>query len=76
VAEEFAAAGISLCGDESLRELRAARLESIDRALKAFAAGDSAICACCARPIEVRQLRVAPEARVCAACAREARLPS
>jgi len=76
VAEEFATAGISLCGDDSLRELRMARREAIDRALKSLDAGDSAICACCRRPIEVPQLRAAPDTRVCAACAREARRPS
>jgi len=76
VAEEFASAGISLCVDERLRELRGARLEAIDGALKAFAAGDAGICARCAQPIAVRQLRVAPDARVCRACVRETWLPS
>jgi RNA polymerase-binding transcription factor DksA len=76
VAEGFPAAGISLRIDESLRELRAARLDAIDRALEALATGDSAPCARCARPIEVERLRVAPDTRVCTACAREARSPS
>jgi len=76
VAEGFPAAGISLRIDESLRELRAARLDAIDRALEALAAGDPATCARCAGAIEVARLRLAPDTRVCASCAQEARSPS
>ncbi len=42
---EFKAAGISVCIDESLRELRAARLDAIDRALEALARGGYGTCA-------------------------------
>jgi RNA polymerase-binding transcription factor DksA len=55
--------------DESLRALRSARLDAIDRALEAFARGDRRSCLRCRRPIEVERLREAPDARVCRACA-------
>jgi len=73
--EGFASAGITSHLDESLRALRNARLDAIDRALEAFARGDRRICLRCRRPIEVWRLRDAPDARVCGACAREAARP-
>jgi RNA polymerase-binding transcription factor DksA len=61
--------------DESLRALRSARLDAIDRALEAFARGDRRSCLRCRRPIEIARLRDVPDARVCEACAREAAHP-
>jgi RNA polymerase-binding transcription factor DksA len=69
---EFPIAGISVFLDDELRELRAARLDAIDRALDAMARGGFGDCARCHRPIEIDRLREAPDTAVCMACAREA----
>jgi RNA polymerase-binding transcription factor DksA len=73
--EGFASAGITSHLDESLRTLRNARLDAIDRALEALAKGDRRVCLRCRRLIEVERLREAPDARVCEPCAREAARP-
>jgi RNA polymerase-binding transcription factor DksA len=70
--EGFASLGVSMHLDESLRALRSARLDAIDRALEAFARGDRRVCLRCRRLIGVERLREAPDARVCEACALEA----
>ncbi|MEN8158726.1 MAG: hypothetical protein ABFS41_01495 [Myxococcota bacterium] len=69
--EGFAEAGVTSHLDESLRALRSARLDAIDRGLDALAQGDRRECLRCRRPIEVARLRDAPDALVCAACAEE-----
>jgi RNA polymerase-binding transcription factor DksA len=69
---ELEAAGISVFQDEALRELRAARLDAIDRGLEALAGRSYGDCARCGRPIEVARLRIAPDTVVCMACAQEA----
>jgi len=71
--EGFSGLGISARLDESLRELRSARLDAIDRALEALAQGDRLACARCRRPIEVARLLRTPDSRVCEICASEAR---
>jgi RNA polymerase-binding transcription factor DksA len=58
--------------DESLRALRSARLDAIDRALEALADSDRRDCLRCRRPIEIARLRDVPDARICAVCAEEA----
>jgi len=58
--------------DEELRELRAARLDAIDRALDAAERGARFDCVRCKGPIEVARLREAPDTAVCIACAAEA----
>jgi RNA polymerase-binding transcription factor DksA len=69
---ELRKAGVSVFLDEDLRELRAARLDAIDRALDAMAHGAFGECARCRRPIGTERLRDAPDTVVCAACAAEA----
>jgi RNA polymerase-binding transcription factor DksA len=71
--EGFAGLGISARLDESLRELRNARLDGIDRALEALEQGDRLACARCRRPIELARLLRTPDTRVCEMCASEAR---
>jgi RNA polymerase-binding transcription factor DksA len=73
--EGFASLGVSARLDESLRALRSARLDAIERGLEAFAGGDRRSCIRCQRPIEVERLRAAPDARVCEACAGDAARP-
>jgi RNA polymerase-binding transcription factor DksA len=70
--EGFAGLGVSMHLDESLRALRSARLDAIERALEAFARGDRRVCLRCRRLIGVDRLREAPDARVCETCALEA----
>jgi RNA polymerase-binding transcription factor DksA len=73
--EGFETLGVSMHLDESLRALRSARLDAIDRALEGFARGDRRSCLRCRRLIGVERLREVPDARVCEACAREAARP-
>jgi RNA polymerase-binding transcription factor DksA len=70
--EGFESAGVSSRLDDSLRALRSARLDAIDRALEAIAGGDPLFCLRCRRRIELERLRESPDARVCEACARAA----
>lgn len=70
--EGFASLAVSVHLDESLRALRSARLDAIDRALEALAKGDRRACLRCRRLVEIDRLREAPDARVCRACAQEA----
>ena len=69
---ELGRAGVSVVLDDELRALRAARLDALDRALDALAHGRFGDCVRCGEPIEVSRLREAPDAVVCAACARAA----
>lgn len=69
---ELAGAGISVILDDELRELRAARLDTLDRALDALARGRFGDCARCGGAIEVKRLLEAPDSIVCAACAQSA----
>jgi RNA polymerase-binding transcription factor DksA len=71
--EGFSELGISPRLDESLRELRSARLDAIDRALEALEQGDRLACARCRGPIALPRLLRTPDSRVCDACASEAR---
>jgi RNA polymerase-binding transcription factor DksA len=70
---ELAERGLSVRLDASLSELRVERLDEIDRALEAMRDPTYGTCALCGGEIEVARLRLAPETRVCAACAGEAR---
>ena len=65
---ELLKAGASVFGDD-LRELRASRLDVLDRALEALRRGRFGDCARCGAPIEVTRLERAPDTAVCAACA-------
>ena len=67
--EGFEGAGVSSRLDDSLRALRSARLDAIDRALEAIGAGDPLVCLRCRRRIELERLRETPDARVCQVCA-------
>jgi RNA polymerase-binding transcription factor DksA len=69
---ELRKAGVSVFLDDELRELRADRLDAIDRALDAMVHGVFGDCARCGRPIETERLRDAPDTVVCVACAAEA----
>ena len=71
--EGFESAGISPRLDDSLRQLRSARLDAIDRALEALARGERLACARCRGDIERERLRHTPDTRVCERCAHEAR---
>jgi RNA polymerase-binding transcription factor DksA len=73
--EGFASAGVSPRLDESLRTLRAARLDALERALESLAGDDRLACLRCKREIEVVRLRETPDTRVCADCARAAARP-
>jgi RNA polymerase-binding transcription factor DksA len=73
--EGFASAGVVSWLDESLRALRSARLDAIDRALEALARGDRFACLRCQRPIALARLFEASDTHVCEACAREAARP-
>jgi RNA polymerase-binding transcription factor DksA len=53
-------------------ELRTARLDAIDRALEAMGESGYGSCARCAGLIDLERLRVAPDTRVCSACAKAA----
>ena len=66
---ELAAAGLSVVLDDELRELRAARLDTLDRALDALAVGRLGECVRCGGPIEVERLRETPDTAVCTQCA-------
>lgn len=68
---ELAGAGISFFEDESLRELRTARLDALERALDAIARGRYGDCARCGKPIAAERLRAAPDTAVCEPCAEE-----
>jgi DnaK suppressor protein len=70
---QLAAAGVSIFLDADLRELRADRLDAIDRALDAMARGRFGGCARCGRAIDVERLRLSPDTAVCAPCAQEAK---
>jgi RNA polymerase-binding transcription factor DksA len=70
---ELVGPGVSIFLDDELRELHTARLDAIERALDAMAAGRFGDCVRCHRPIEVERLREAPDTAVCAACATRAR---
>jgi RNA polymerase-binding transcription factor DksA len=72
---ELARAGLSVVLDDELRELRAARLDALDRALDALARGRFGDCARCGGPIEVARLCEAPDSAVCAPCAQVALPP-
>lgn len=65
---ELAAAGVYVVLDEELRSFRSARLDAIDRALDALAAGPYGDCLRCGRGIEIERLRDAPDTLVCTAC--------
>jgi RNA polymerase-binding transcription factor DksA len=69
---ELRGAGVSVFLDEDLRELQTARLDAIERALDAMAAGGYGACLRCGKAIEVRRLRAAPDSALCSACASEA----
>ena len=66
---ELAGAGLSVVQGDELRELRATRLDALDRALDALAHGRFGNCVRCRGAIEVARLREAPDTAVCAACA-------
>jgi RNA polymerase-binding transcription factor DksA len=68
---DLRSAGISVVLDDELRALRAARLDALDRALDAIGRGRYGGCARCGAPIEIGRLREAPDAVLCAPCARE-----
>lgn len=74
-AAELPVAAASVSFDDSLRELRAARLDALDRALDAIAAGSRLECVRCGRPIEGQRLREAPDTAVCNTCAEQALPP-
>jgi RNA polymerase-binding transcription factor DksA len=63
------AAGLSVVLDDELRTLRAARLDALDRALDALAAGRYGSCVRCSGAIEVDRLREVPDTAVCVRCA-------
>ncbi|HXK23183.1 MAG TPA: TraR/DksA C4-type zinc finger protein [Myxococcota bacterium] len=69
---ELRAAGVSVVYDDDLRELRAGRLDAIDRALDVLSHERFGDCARCGEPIEIARLREAPDTHVCQACARVA----
>jgi len=69
---DLAGAGISVIEDVPLRELRTARLDTIERALDAMKRGRYGDCARCEGPIEIERLHEAPDTRLCRACVREA----
>jgi len=69
---ELAGAGLSVVLDNELRELRAARLDALDRALDALAHGRFGNCVRCRGAIDVERLRQAPDTAVCTPCARVA----
>jgi RNA polymerase-binding transcription factor DksA len=62
--------GISLRVDDWLDRFRTVRLDAIDRALEAMAAGYYGICGGCGTALEASRLRTAPETHLCPACAR------
>jgi RNA polymerase-binding transcription factor DksA len=66
---ELAAAGVYVVLDDELRAFRSARLDAIDRALDALAAGRYGDCLRCGRGVEIARLRETPDTLVCAACA-------
>jgi RNA polymerase-binding transcription factor DksA len=66
---ELSGAGVSVVLDDELRELHAARLDALDRALDALATGRFGECVRCGGEIEVERLREAPDTAVCMACA-------
>lgn len=72
---ELKEAGLSLQLDPAWSELRAGRLDEIDRALDAMESPVYGSCALCGGEIAVERLRLAPETRVCGLCAREAPAP-
>jgi RNA polymerase-binding transcription factor DksA len=65
-------AAISVVLDDELRALRAARLDTLDRALDAMKRGRYGGCARCRAPIEISRLREIPDAVLCAPCVRDA----
>jgi len=67
---ELAGTGVSVVLDDEQRELRAARLDALDRALDALARGRFGDCARCGGPIAVAHLQEAPDSVVCAPCAK------
>jgi RNA polymerase-binding transcription factor DksA len=69
---DLRSAAMSVVLGDDLRELRAARLDALDRALDAMARGRFGGCARCGAPIEIGRLEQAPDTVVCTACAREA----
>ncbi len=66
---ELARAGLSVVLDDELRELRAARLDALDRALDALAHGRYGECVRCRRAIEIERLQQAPDTVLCTSCA-------
>lgn len=69
---DLALAGISVIEDPSLRELRASRLDAIERALDAMDRPGFGTCVRCGGAIDVGRLRLAPDTRLCRTCVREA----
>jgi len=67
----LATAGVTVVQGQQLRELRADRLDVLDRALDALAHGRYGHCARCRGPIEIERLREAPDTVVCEPCVRE-----
>lgn len=74
--EELRTEGLSLRLDPVRAELRVERLDEIDRALDAMEERAYGTCALCGGEIAIERLRVYPETRVCAPCAREAPAPA
>lgn len=70
--EDLEAAGLSVRLDEALEGLRVERLDALDRALEAMRDAAYGACRLCGGEIELERLRLNPETRVCAPCAREA----
>jgi RNA polymerase-binding transcription factor DksA len=66
---ELLKAGASVVFADELRELRATRLDTLDRALEAIRRGRYGDCVRCGAPIEIALLTRAPDSVVCAACA-------
>lgn len=65
---ELRGAGMSVVLDDELRELRAARLDALDRALDALAHGRFGGCVRCGTDIEIERLQLAPDTLLCMAC--------
>jgi RNA polymerase-binding transcription factor DksA len=66
---ELRKAGVSVVFGDDLRELRATRLDVLDRALDALRRGRFGDCARCGAPVEIARLERAPDTAVCSACA-------
>jgi RNA polymerase-binding transcription factor DksA len=71
-AGELGQAGLALELAPAWSELRIERLDQLDRALGAMQDRTYGTCALCGGEIAIERLRLYPETRVCAPCAREA----